>query len=299
MTIITKSVSEKKLDKLEEPLVQNEVNEASVPPKKDVEVELPVHMYQPLHARARRINTATTLCACITAILVLTVGVIGGVYLYKQLSRPQMHRFRAWCNVPKSKSAVEELGSASALNRKPYTSHPKMDNSMSSRLFFQEGFEIGITYEQIVVPDFTGSRRSRFIHDFSTNKTGIIDVDGRRCFVMALNRSHLLPPQSLYDLVLKMKAGYYEVDTEEVRETMRVVYPPINDYKSLGYYIARECASLKTFMLERVAMPRHRAWFAKRSVESSKHLRFTEFAGRGIVYLDIVGVEELQSYGEK
>lgn len=41
------------------------------------------------------------------------------------------------------------------------------------------------------------------------NKTGIIDVDGRRCFVMPLNRSQVLPPRDLIDLVRKMWDGLY------------------------------------------------------------------------------------------
>lgn len=46
--------------------------------------------------------------------------------------------------------------------------------------------------------------------------------------------------------------GYYEVDTDVVRETMRVVTPPITDYKNVGYYISRECSGVPTYMLEKV-----------------------------------------------
>ncbi|KAM7302871.1 integral membrane protein 2B, partial [Ixodes scapularis] len=107
-------------------------------------------------------------------------------------------------------------------------------------------------YEEIEVPDFTHGRRGRFIHDFAVNKTGIVDMDGQRCFVMPLNRTLVLPPHSLFDLIVRMRAGYYEVDTEIVRERMRVVTPPILDFRDLGYYIARECSSLPTYRLERM-----------------------------------------------
>ena len=46
--------------------------------------------------------------------------------------------------------------------------------------------------------------------------------------------------------------GYYEVDTDVVRETMRVVTPAITDYKTVGYYISRECSGVPTYMLEKV-----------------------------------------------
>jgi len=49
--------------------------------------------------------------------------------------------------------------------------------------------------------------------------------------------------------------GYYEVDTNVVRETMRVVTPPITDYKNVGYYISRECSGVPTYMLEKVETP--------------------------------------------
>lgn len=47
-------------------------------------------------------------------------------------------------------------------------------------------------------------------------------------------------------------SGYYEVDTEIVRETMKVVTPPITDLSVVGTYIARECQDLPTYMLTKV-----------------------------------------------
>jgi integral membrane protein 2B len=58
----------------------------------------------------------------------------------------------------------------------------------------------------------------------------------------------------LYNMVL-CAVGYYEVDTHVVRETMRVVTPPITDYKNVGYYISRECTGVPTYMLEKVVTP--------------------------------------------
>lgn len=46
--------------------------------------------------------------------------------------------------------------------------------------------------------------------------------------------------------------GYYEVDTAIVRETMKVVTPPITDLSVVGTYIARECQDLPTYMLKKV-----------------------------------------------
>lgn len=47
-------------------------------------------------------------------------------------------------------------------------------------------------------------------------------------------------------------AGYYEVDTDTVKETMRVVLPPIKDPRSAGLYIERECAGFPIYKLEKI-----------------------------------------------
>lgn len=119
---------------------------------------------------------------------------------------------------------------------------------------FQERFEIDLNseeYEKIDVPDFRDGRSGRFIHDFNFNKTCIIDLSGNRCFVMPLNRENVLPPRSLFDLIQKMWEGYYKVDTKVVRESMKVVIPPISDREEVGSYIGRECADKPIYKLEK------------------------------------------------
>lgn len=51
------------------------------------------------------------------------------------------------------------------------------------------------------------------------------------------------------------QAGYYDVDTQTVRHIMQVLTPPISDLKSAGYYIARDCASMPIYMLEKANSP--------------------------------------------
>jgi len=89
------------------------------------------------------------------------------------------------------------------------------------------------------------------VHDFYSNKTGIVDVTGRRCFVMSMNRDNVLPPSSMLDLMSKMWGGYYKVNTTVLRNTMRVVTPPITDGAEIGsQYITRECDGLPIYKLE-------------------------------------------------
>lgn len=46
-------------------------------------------------------------------------------------------------------------------------------------------------------------------------------------------------------------AGYYEVNTEVVRETMKIIKPPITDISTIGTYIAKECQDRPIYMLEK------------------------------------------------
>lgn len=93
---------------------------------------------------------------------------------------------------------------------------------------------------------------------------------------MPLNRQRVLPPKSMYDLLNKMYNGYYEVNTEVVRETMRAIFPPINDRSSVGTYIGKECKHMPIYRLEKVnytgellARDVFRSLFSKRLIKIS------------------------------
>lgn len=296
MTIITQPLTEKKLAKSPQakPLVQHESSNEG-----DVEGS-PVIVTM----RARRVSTTTTLCVFFTAFLVLAAGIVGGVFLYKQFTHyNKVRHYRAWCGVPYvADSKMPPVMSASEFLRQSSRgssgSSPEVGNSIMDPVrnsVFQEQFDLDMEfeqYEEIEVPDFSHGRRGRFIHDFAANKTGIVDVEGRRCFVMPLNRSLVLPPHSLFDLIVKMRAGYYDVDTEIVRERMRVITPPILDFRDVGYYITRECSALPTYRLERMTVP-----VFKRSVGEAQHAVFVEFAGNKISQLDIVNIDDAVGAG--
>ena len=58
-------------------------------------------MYYVLQSRARRVNSVTTtLCIFLTVTLVISIGVVGGIYLFHRYSKPQMSHFRGWCKIP-------------------------------------------------------------------------------------------------------------------------------------------------------------------------------------------------------
>lgn len=66
---------------------------------------------------------------------------------------------------------------------------------------------------------------------------------------MPMNRDRVLPPNSLHDLIQKMLTGYYNVDTQVIRESMRVEIPPLTNMNEVGSYIERECKGMPIYKL--------------------------------------------------
>lgn len=94
------------------------------------------------------------------------------------------------------------------------------------------------------------TKSARYIHDFRLNITGIVDVEGRRCYVMPLVQK-LSPPKSIYDYV-KMFSGFYPTVFEKFLSNMRVVEPAVTDLSAYGLYISKNCADYSTYKLEKV-----------------------------------------------
>ncbi|XP_015185901.1 PREDICTED: integral membrane protein 2C [Polistes dominula] len=302
MTIITKAISEKKAsDKKEQPLFVEET--AADSSKSDVEAQTQKpdvgRHYFAARRNIHRIHVTATFLLFLMALMILIIGVIGGLYIYIQYARAQIHRCcTGWYSIPYDKTPYSSdsmhqaiIADSNLFKNFARGSEPEemdlQNNLDNNKSFLKEHFEIDLEnehYEKIDVPDFRGGRQGRFIHDFSINKTGIIDIDGQCCFVMPLNRQRVLPPHNLYDLLRKMFNGYYEVDTDIVRETMKVVIPPITDMSTVGTYIARECQDFPTYMLRKV---NHTV--VKRSASSGI---FAQFAGKDIIEVDILNLNE-------
>lgn len=127
----------------------------------------------------------------------------------------------------------------------------------TERNFFQEEIDLDLSednaYAKINVPDFRDGRYGRFLHDFKSNQTAIIDETAQRCFIMPLDRESILPPKSLADLVLKMYTGYYDINPSEIRKKMRVVTPAMtgDDLKSVSANIQAACESMDVYRLEK------------------------------------------------
>lgn len=94
------------------------------------------------------------------------------------------------------------------------------------------------------------TKTARFIHDFSVNITGIVDVAAHTCYVMPLFHD-AKSPVSLNEVMFKMTRGSYEMNMKKVISTMHVIKPEFSNLAMFGLYISKDCADYPTYWLER------------------------------------------------
>lgn len=132
-------------------------------------------------------HSMTLYCLLFTALLGMSIGVIGGFYIYHHYGSEQMHRFRTgWYSIP-----YDRMSEKAALLNEQYSAGLSSDTELLHNLLrgnkqlpilstneklneqfddtFQESFEIDLEneHEGIDVPDFRGGRQGRFLHDFN------------------------------------------------------------------------------------------------------------------------------------
>jgi len=101
------------------------------------------------------------------------------------------------------------------------------------------------------VPRIVINKSARFLHDFDINITAIVDFENHRCYIMPLLRNSVEPPESLLDMLVKMSAGYYNMDINKILSSFQMVQPAINNLSDYGMYISKDCADYPTFKLEK------------------------------------------------
>lgn len=326
MTVITKSLGEKKSDNLQEPLVENIVVEHADDGKRtDVEaggypIPPPQSTRYIISARVRPYYSLMFILLLCLLVATSLLGIFGAEYLFDQykylVGQEEPGPYRAWTSlsyeddlsdsefetrvVPARFERIQDSdtsGLLSMLFRNSLMNNEDPDRP-EQQLFnnkIKEQFELDVekNYEKINVPAKTGevdmpSRGSnRFVHDFYSNYTAIVDVDQKRCYIMPLDRSLVLPPRTLKDLILKMSDGYYAMDMEKIRRDMTVTGPML-ERDSLGEYIKQECDNYDLYKLEKA--PATAVGIRKRSTENRE--TFTYFDGKNILEISVQGLEE-------
>jgi len=297
MTIVTKLPSEAEKKKEAEanagnPLVQVEVPGA-VPKVEEPDLHL---AYVSLSGRMLRVSRATYLCLVLSLTLASMLGLMAALHVY----RSAFIRSRNYCGmyrVPLSHGILPENTLVAANFQNP----PEEDDTFRLNMFalfnnnppqpptreggrkdFEFDFELDLEqneFESFELPEiFLG----RYMHDFKVNHTVIIDTLGRKCFLMGLDRALIPAPKNVYDILLKMREGDFDIDYEEIRKTYRVAGPALSGFSPThGSFIPEACSDKPTFRIEETVV-------TKRDVNRPSSL-FGEYVGDRLIAYTILG----------
>lgn len=197
----------------------------------------------------KRSKTCLNLSLLFFSLLVLSAGVIGGIYLYTRL-RHKVTKGRCGVTYVQDFVMRNYKYSSPEANKLRSHGHPEPNHAIA---FFEENVEVIDDYfERVEIPKFDDCKDAVIFHDFERNFTTIVDKDIKRCFVMKLNQSVISPPKNLMDLLSKLNNGYYIPRATVVRETYSVVHPAKEDLSILGQQVRKECGAFHTYMLEKL-----------------------------------------------
>jgi len=209
-----------------------------------------------LTPKSRPVSQLASLCILFTALVVFAIGILGGIYMYNRL----MHKkYESWCGVSYYEQQLEGYEPAEPIHY-PNSPDGYHDNQQYYSLHgeFEEHVEIDKElgeYEKIEVPQFADVKQATILHDFDKNLTAVVDKENMHCFIIPLNRTTVKPPRDFWDLLTKLRSGYYLPDTQVVREKYRVITPRIENMAPLGFYIWKECRDLDTYRMVKEGEP--------------------------------------------
>ena len=295
MTVLTKPVSEMKkkpVSTMDMPLITGHEKYIGTPGPRAMpsvailkrEEDRDPEKAMQMALRAQPYIHSATVCIFLAGLLVMSIGIIGGVYLYEQCAQKPIQRLRGFLNVPYNTSEGKQLYyQIDSHAAQQLGSHELNSKEIKKNGYFYEQFEADDAYERIDVPEFNGGRHGQFIHDFKINKTGIVDVDGKRCFVIPLDHDAVVfLPSFVIDIARRLSSR--GTDVKVIVKTMRIAFPPLTDMNTVGANIARECAGMKVYSLVKAGP------VFKRSAEEP--VVFGAFAGK-TMKVEILNYQEV------
>nr|ACO15706.1 Integral membrane protein 2B [Caligus clemensi] len=306
MTVLTKSslLNEKKKVSSEKSPEEQKLNEDPLKPKIIDAAYTSVPINDSFDATdLRRGTVISQTFLLLIGIVTMTVGFMGATHLYRQLEHQSS--FRGVCRIPYQKL----LDTSSAMITGDFKGHGNSENTFSSsmnpwlqRKSIDQTFLVGDSveldyeldietnsYESLEIPEIS---QGKYLHDFKSNKTAIIDPRARRCFVMPLNREEIEPPRTFVDIINKMKHGTYKLDLRKIRKDTRVILPALSDLNEYGSFIQKSCHEKKTYRLEEATGTR-----VIRSVDNqpsqNSNSPFIEYAGKTVLHYNIINLDEI------
>jgi len=271
MTII--KVSTDKPYKPPEPEVGGQVPYKEADVALDLPTPVAISVRKPPSKRQRCAGLATLLLTISCGII--TVVLVAGLYLWHQ--------------------------SVGSPGRRGFCGVTFKEGESAARIFSESVHMPSDDAEIIHTPAIGHWKRSRVLHDFTFRKTAIEDIDAGRCFIMDLDMKTVKPPETFWELIVKLKRGDYLPQAEVIRRTMKVDRGPldVNDLIAFGPYITQNCENHASYTLKTVdeadrildREPRDEPLIdrKKRSV-SSEDILFSSamYAGGPIAEFDII-----------
>ncbi|VVC88393.1 uncharacterized protein LOC126969099 [Leptidea sinapis] len=224
---------------------------------------------------------------------VLLLACIGGMSVIVMLHsyKTGFQNYQARCHIPVPRDMRERYMDGKfhvlpvAWDSKPMLELVSALNENDSDTIMDmlnEELDIGETVEKIAVVD--NGHRVNFIHDFSSNLTGI--VDDERCFVMDLQPDIVMPPE----LFINGLTNGANFDVSKVRTHLRAALPSIVDMAKAAKRMADSCFSKPTYRLYLNGVE-----IEKRSTDPQPR-DFILFSGKHIQELKIDNYDEIIKY---
>jgi len=295
MTILTKLPSEAEKKKEAEanaaPLVQvDRDGETGAHTAQEPDLQL---AYVSLSGRVMRLSRATYLCLVLCLTLATMLGLMAALHVY----RSAFIRSRNYCGMyrvplnhgimpentlvaanfhnPKEEDDAFKLNMFALFNNNPTLTEEEQEQPRPGK-DFEFDFELDLDQNQFESFELPEIFLGRYMHDFKVNHTVIIDTLGKKCFLMNLDRNLIPAPKNVFEILLKMREGDFDVDYEEIRKTYRVAGPALDHFSpSHGSFIPEACGDKPTFRIEE-------ALVVKRSTERVSTM-YGEYTGTKLI----------------
>lgn len=247
--------------------------------------------------RVSRVGRMTNFCLALSLVSLLLLGIGAGIHSYKVFIL--RGSYAGMCRVP-MRDLFSESTIIGASIKEREMNHEAYRNLMTDldrenspalqlvpefKTLFEFDFDIDVEEENYEVMELPEIFLGRYMHDFKENLTVIIDQLRERCYILALDRTLVPPPRNMFDMILKMKQGVYNVDLQEIKKNYRVLGDELDSLEGLGFLIPRACFNKQTYRLEEMVGN----VMVKR--EAPKMEMFGEFTGSAIIQYHIEGLE--------
>ncbi|XP_029967793.1 integral membrane protein 2Bb [Salarias fasciatus] len=210
--------------------------------KKDAESLIPEDKDAEAALLVRQQSRAWCWCMCLGLALMLSGVVVGGVYLFRYYVPEEGQVYVCGLNYREEDFMVQEEEVEVEL---PNGYHLRQ---VEERVRVLEWEQVELI--SVPVPEFEDGDPADIVHDFNRRLTAYLDLTLKKCYVIPLNTSIVMPPRDFLELLINVKAGTYLPQSYLIHEEM-VVTERLEHVDQLGFFIYNLCRGKETYKLQR------------------------------------------------